>query len=126
MPLIECKLGAVETAVGGQPYIFHEMTINGQSRFVAQVEDFQHVMCLLNIEHYALVPDNTAIPDMPHEDDDTLVPHLPDAELVGALIQNQIGAANTNQQGGENEPAQMQPLTSEPAKPKTGKPKTEG
>jgi hypothetical protein len=54
MPLIECKLGPVETNVAGHNYSFQR---DVYGRAVAEVHPMEHQICFLAVEHYRLVPD---------------------------------------------------------------------
>ncbi len=49
MPLIECTHGPAETPVGGHVYNFQR---DRGGRYVAEVHDLTHIMCLLSVVHY--------------------------------------------------------------------------
>lgn len=63
MPLIECKLGHREVAVGSETYAFNR---DDFGRYVATVHDPRHVMCFVSVEHYREVPEepDDADPDV--------------------------------------------------------------
>lgn len=63
MPIIECKSGYAETQVSGNTYLFNR---DQQGRFVALIENPDHLHCLLSVSHYKLVDDDA--PENMHND----------------------------------------------------------